>query len=277
MANSPPLSTGLPPPPNVPAVDNAGVLNPSWYTLLYTLWARLGGANGSLSPLLDLIVATPGALIVRGVSIWQGLAAGARYRVLRMGVSQPEWDLLDGNSFGAVNENLFFASPAATASGIPSFRQVATADFAPVAGQFPGVNTAEDALAGNVGEYLASQVNVGAAIVLANGTPADIASISLPAGDWDAWANLSTAPTAGAAQTSISGWISATSATDPNPPNSGAYAQIQTAFATSGRQTLAVGQTRFSLATTTTIHLSATVAFTGAVSGYGFLGARRRR
>lgn len=276
MANPPPLATSLPPPPTIPAVDPSGVLNPSWYTLLFALWARTGGSIANISPLLDTLSQLPGSLVFRGISAWTALAAGTRFQVLREGESFPEWDFLDGNSFGAQQANEFFISQEAGV-GVPTFRKGVTADFVSVAGQFPGIATNAAPATGNVGEYIFSEIVSGAALAFVSGTARDITSIDLSAGDWDAWATLSTAPATGATQTSISAWINTVSATDPNPPNFGAYSQVQTALTASAGQSLPVGQIRLLLAAPTTVYLSATAVFGGAVSGYGFLGARRRR
>jgi hypothetical protein len=49
----------------------------------------------------------------------------------------------------------------------------------------PGITDASNAAAGDVGEYVSAQIALGSAISLSNGTPANVVSISLTAGDWD--------------------------------------------------------------------------------------------
>ncbi len=98
----------------------------------------------------------------------------------------------------------------------------------------------------------------------------DITGLSLAAGDWDVWANLAT----DAAITTAKGWISLVSATDPSPPNQGAYASW-------GAQTLAtpIGMMRVKVPAgpNQTVYLSMLPTFAGSVNGLGFLGARRPR
>jgi hypothetical protein len=53
------------------------------------------------------------------------------------------------------------------------------------AGQYPGETTTGNATAGNVGEYVNSDVPSGSAVSLVTATAKTVTSISLPAGDWD--------------------------------------------------------------------------------------------
>jgi hypothetical protein len=146
------------------------------------------------------------------------------------------------------------------------------------AGQIPGTATNDNASAGNVGEFISSTVLVGSAVSAAVTTPLNVTSISLTAGDWDVWGTVATNPAASTLQVSITGWISTASATIPTIPNGGAYAQLTTNFAVGDGQVLPVGKIRISLASTTTVFLSAFLNFnTSTNAAYGFIGARRMR
>jgi hypothetical protein len=149
------------------------------------------------------------------------------------------------------------------------------ADLKPGAHRATATN--DSAPAGRVGEYIESEVLVGSAVALTSTVAANITSISLTAGDWDVWGTVAFSLT-GATQTAApGGWISTTSATAPAIPNKGAIAQFFPQQI-NGQATWPVGMRRLSLASTTTVYLSASDGFSaGSVSAYGFIGARRAR
>jgi hypothetical protein len=276
MANS---QTGVPGIPQGPLVDRNGVPMPIWWQFFNNLWVRTGAASGTPSLVLDNISSTPGATLYRGSAIWSGLAPAARYKVLRMGVTYPEWDTLDGNSFGAQAKSSFFVSPD-NASGVPAFRPIASLDLGPVAGQIPGTGTNDDATAGNTGEFISQSIPLGHAVALASGVAADIASIVLTPGDWDVWANIANIPDPTTTTSIIRAWINTVPATDPAAPNSGAYLLMQQAIGAGLAQAFPVGMKRITVptATTTTAYMSTKMTFAVANLGaYGFLGARRPR
>ena len=255
-------------------------VNTPWYSFFVSIFNALGGAGGSASALLDTLSSIPGSMLLRGVASWAGLLPGAHNAVLRMGVTYPEWDTLDGNSFAPQAQNTLFAGPAAGANAAPSFRKLASADLANVAGQIPGTGTNDNAAAGDVGEYVASQVISGAAVALGSGNAADITHITLSAGDWDVWGLISTLPAGTTTQSDIRGWTNTISATDPLPPNSGAYAETQMAIGAGLAQTLPIGMQRISVANgvNQNVYLSAEVTFaTSTLGAFGFIGARRVR
>lgn len=255
-------------------LDKSGNLTTVWYTFFQNLWNRTGGATGDVSQILNTITETAGSVLYRGVAVWQGLAPGAQYNVLRMGAALPEWDTLDGKSFAAAQANQFFAGPDGS-SGTPTFRAFATNDLDPTRGQYPA-SIGDPAGSGNLGEYKFTQVSTGAPISLANGTPKDVAQLALNPGTWIVWGNIVTLPDVTTTQTDIRAWISTASATDPGPPNSGAYARLQTSLAAGLSQTLAIGQQVITIQAGTTLNLSAKVAFaTSTLSAAGFIGAIR--
>lgn len=267
-----------PPIPQAPVVKQDRTIEAAWYQFFVSLWARTGGATGNVSTILDQITAVIGSTLYRASAGWTGLAPGNQYNVLRMGVSVPEWDVLDGDSFAKQNANLLFAGPEAGAQAEPSFRLMASDDLLSVAGLIPGIPSGSLAPAGDVGEYVFEEIPSGSAVALTNATIANIASISLSPGDWDVWGDLAILPAGGADITTISGWVSSVSVTDPGPPHAGGYVRAQYPTALTTEVCLPVGSKQFSVNATQDIYLEADVAYSGGtVGGFGFIGARRRR
>lgn len=183
--------------------------------------------------------------------------------------------VVSGANFASTSANSIFAGPVSGTAERPDFRPLASADLNSVAGSIPGVGNGTAAPAGDVGEYIS---NVSAsAVALTSGTPADITSLLLTAGDWDLWGTFATAPS-GASQTLINSWISATSATDPGALNGGAYLSRAITAGEAGAQVAPIGMMQLSSSTGAQIFLSASVSYTGGtLGGTGFIGARRRR
>ena len=134
------------------------------------------------------------------------------------------------------------------------------------------------AAAGNIGEYIESDVLIGSAVALTNLAVTNITSISLTPGDWDVWGVIATVQAGGPTTTALVGTINTTSATLPTDlANKGA-----TTFwrgSTTSTLILPVGTRRYSLTSTTTVYLIINPFFTGgtSLSGYGTICARRVR
>lgn len=144
-------------------------------------------------------------------------------------------------------------------------------------GQLPGTATNDNAASGNVGEYITASAG---SVSISNNTPKDITSISLTAGDWDVTGNITVIPAASTVVTSVTGWISTTSATQPSPPNNGAfYTSFQSwTTGTSPNFSANVGTMRLSLSSTTTVYFSTNLTFTtSTAAASGFIRARRVR
>ena len=173
---------------------------------------------------------------------------------------------------------LLLTSPA-LAEQVTAIGPNPTATGLAVTGQIPGTTTNDSAAAGNVGEYISSTVLGGSAVGLTSGAPADITSISLTAGDWNVWGSVWFLAGGSTTSTQAIGWISLTSATTPTAPNNGAeYNNTNTNAAGSSPASGPVGMLRISVATTTTVYLSARSTFAVSTMGaYGFIGARRAR
>jgi len=141
-----------------------------------------------------------------------------------------------------------------------------------------GTTTNDNAAAGQIGEYISSQV-LSPGTGLTSLTAANATSISLTAGDWDVWATVGFAANAATTANAYWGSISTVSNTLNTPPGSGGVVNLAGSFpAGLANQTLPVGMMRLSLASTTTIYLVGQSLFAvNTMSAYGFIGARRAR
>lgn len=141
-----------------------------------------------------------------------------------------------------------------------------------------GTTTNDGAAAGSVGQIIEQTTSSGSPVAMTSGVGVDIASISLTAGDWDVWAILGVIPAAGTLPTRIRAAISQTSGGTTAPPNGGATIDYRLPFTASQSQSVFVGTIRISVASTTTIYLVGLAEFTvSTLTGYGYIGARRRR
>jgi hypothetical protein len=250
---------------------NVGDSTQEFYSFLLSLYTRTN-TNPGVSAVLDALGNTQGSLLYRGQLLWQTLPLGTPGKLLEAGASAPEWAFLTGANFSPQAKNLFLAGPTSGGTATPTFRDIASADLDPLLGQYPGIAGNTAASSGNIGEYI-SNSNTAA---LTSGSPADVASISLSPGDWDVWANFSTSPAAGTTTSVVRAWINTVSATDPGPPNGGAYLLLQETFGAALAQVSPVGMMRISINAGATAFLSANVTFAGGtLSGGGFIGARR--
>jgi len=140
-----------------------------------------------------------------------------------------------------------------------------------------GSNTNDSASAGQVGEFISASVSSGSPASISSNIIANVASISLTAGDWDVWGNVGVV-FSGVAGSAVLAWISTTSAAVPTDrSNGGAFAEIFLTSSSLSLFTTPVGMMRLSLGATTTVYLSVDSVFTGTATAYGFIGARRRR
>lgn len=140
-----------------------------------------------------------------------------------------------------------------------------------------GTNTNDSASAGSIGEYKSSTVLAGSAVSLTTNTQANITSLSLTAGDWDVWGNVIFSAGGSTVTTQAICGINTTSATLPTAPAGGAYG-FWVGTVTGQAPGVVAGQTRISIASTTTVYLIGYAVFTtSTLAGYGFLGARRVR
>jgi hypothetical protein len=141
-------------------------------------------------------------------------------------------------------------------------------------GHLPGETSTGSAAAGEIGEYVFGQLLSSSAISNpTSGTSFNICSISLPAGDWDVSA-IAWASAGGTASTT--GWRSGISTTSASVPglDGAAASNIPP---TNDTVSATVMPTRLSLSTTTTVYLASTMTYTGNMSIWGSIRARRMR
>ncbi len=155
-----------------------------------------------------------------------------------------------------------------------------TVTFSPTTGGIVGTTTNDNAGAGKVGEFIESEVLVGAAVSLTSTVSKDITTISLTAGDWDVSGAVALTTNAATITQVVSGWITTTANTQPTTPNKGAIVvtepQASAGFG-SGYAT-PVGTIRLSLSGTTTVSLGINANFSiNTANGYGYIRARRMR
>lgn len=145
--------------------------------------------------------------------------------------------------------------------------------FSPTTGGIIGTTTNDNAGAGKVGEFISSSVVSGSATSISNNTATNLTSISLTAGDWDVFGNITFIGGSNNLTTGVA-WISSTSAT---LPDSSLYGGIDTGF-TITNVSVNAPMLRFSLSGTTTIYISGFVKFgAGSCVQCGNIFARRVR
>ena len=132
-----------------------------------------------------------------------------------------------------------------------------------------GVVDGSDATAGQVGEYLTAS---GSGVGLGGGTPANVATLSLTAGDWDVSGNVAFATTG--ATTAVVAGVSTVS---------GAFGSVYThnsgTLGTSVQHRLGTGgSVRVNVTAAATVYLVAAASFSGGgVTASGEVWARRVR
>lgn len=141
-----------------------------------------------------------------------------------------------------------------------------------------GTATNDNACTGCVGEFLSSTIPGGSAISLTTVTPATVTSITLTAGDWDVWA---AAAFTGAATTTVTYLMASTNTTNTiniAPQKTAINFNNVAIFANPNEADLLVAQSRYSVASNTTVNLVVQASFgTSTCSAFGGIYARRRR
>lgn len=140
-----------------------------------------------------------------------------------------------------------------------------------------GTSTNDSAAAGNIGEFVESEVLVGSAVSMSTGTAKTITSISLTAGDWWVFGSVFTTMNGATTPTGLEGAINTTTDALPTPPSKGGYVRMN-CTGTGQDYGLPVGGRRLSLNSTTTVYLVGKATFgASTLSLYGYIGARRVR
>ncbi len=142
-----------------------------------------------------------------------------------------------------------------------------------------GVTDASSASAGTVGQVISSSVDVGSAVSLTTGTPANVTSISLTAGDWDVYGSVGFSVNVLTTIGGLSAAIGTTSATLPLASSiSGCVTTIGTTLTTGESQIVTPGSCQINVSGTTTVYLVAQMTFAvNTAAAYGIIWARRRR
>lgn len=168
----------------------------------------------------------------------------------------------------------FATTPSGSTSPVEAFRVTETQTLMVGANNnIVGTANSSDATTGNVGEYQSHTIPSGSALTL-NGTPTNIDSLTLTAGDWDITGMINY-DMLGASTTDFQGGFSFTSATlgaDTMTSKKPFLFTSVTAVYTDALPTV-----RISINTSTKIYLVAQCSYTGTVTGYGQIRARRTR
>lgn len=175
---------------------------------------------------------------------------------------------------------VFATSPAliTPALGVASATSLALTSTAGII----GTTTNNNADAGSVGEYISSVIGSGSAVSLTTGTPINVTSIILTAGDWDIRGCIDFALQNTTSLTDVRAGINTVTGTLPNSADDTKpfcnYHQAAGVGGSGNTFTLALPTGRVSLSTTTTYFLVARSDFTiGTNAAYGWIAARRVR
>lgn len=244
--------------------------------------AALTASNGGIF----YSTATTGAILAGTATARQMLQSGA--------TAPPAWSTSTWPATTTINQILFSSAAnvvggistanssilITSAGGVPSFSTTIpshTTDsitFSPTTHGLVGTNTNDAAAAGYVGELQQVIISSGSAVSLTTNTAANVATLSLGAGDWDLYGNVDIVAASVGASFFIC-WISSISATAPAQPLFNGL-NLTTALIQSTTSLNAPFAT-IQLNGTTNVFLSAFATFAGTLSVCGGLYARRRR
>lgn len=147
--------------------------------------------------------------------------------------------------------------------------------IAELAAGAPGTTTNDAATAGNLGENLRTLVAVGAPVALTSTTAANVATVSLTAGDWSVTGQVTFAG-ASSTVTVRSAGVNTTTATIPTDGTEAYNSHGTTTRSES--TTVALPAKRISVASTTNVYLVASATFSaGTMGSYGSISAVRVR
>lgn len=131
--------------------------------------------------------------------------------------------------------------------------------------------------AGYIGQCLSSNVGSGSSVSLTSVTPANVTSISLTAGNWRVGGNVCYTPGASTSSAFNEATVNTVSASLPTNPGQGATNILTAAIvASNGDFCMPVGETFYTVSSTTTVYLIAFSGFsTSTMRAYGYLYAIR--
>lgn len=180
-----------------------------------------------------------------------------------------------GNSLtGSTGTGSFVGSTSAVLTtpnvGVATATSVDFSNYA--TGGIIGTSTNNSAASGYVGEYLTGTAS---GVSLVSNTGKTVVTLSLTAGDWDVFGNLSFVPNASSTIASLATSISLT--TDTLEVNAG-LTSLVAVFTTGSTQYLCAGVTRMSLSGTTNVYLIGKSIFSiSTMTATGIISARRVR
>lgn len=236
----------------------------------YTLPAATASVLGGVKPDGTTIANAAGA-----ISVTYGTTAGTAAAGNDGRITGALSAATAASTYAPLVSPTFTGSP--TAPTIAASAAAGTTRLATTAFVRNGTTTNDDALAGQVGQFMAATLGAGSAVSLSNNVPATVTSVSLTAGDWDCWGTVALAPAGSTTITSIAGGINTVAATLPTAPASG-FTLLAAPFLTGQPQVLSLGSTRINLGSTTTVYLVTASAFgVSTMGGYGTLNCRRAR
>lgn len=266
-----------------PATMSGGVLNIPQYvgtgggTVTTVSVASSNGfagtvANPTSTPAITLSTSITGVLKGNGTAI-SAASAGTDY--------QAPLSLTTSGTSGAatlVSNTLNVPQYAGTVTSVTCFGSAITSSGTCVtAGQMPGDTSGSSASSGNVGEYVSSTVSSGSAVSASSGTPGQITSVSLGAGDWDCRGDVQWTASSGAAVTVGAGWVSTSFASLPTG-NTSYYLSLGTTYAANSIGAFSLAPMRFVSGSSQTVFLAYQFNFaSGSVVTYGQIGCRRMR
>jgi hypothetical protein len=149
-----------------------------------------------------------------------------------------------------------------------------TLAFSPTTGGIIGTTQSTTANAGNVGQIFTSQIVAGTPVSISSNTPTDLTSVTVTAGDWDIWGNL-TFLSNSLTVTSMMAWTNLTSAT---APDQSLIAMTQQNTPGGNNASCVVPLQRVNVSTSTPIYISGQATYiTGSLTMCGEIFCRRRR
>lgn len=211
--------------------------------------------DGTNTELLVYTTIAPGQTLWYGGGSWQVLFGSTGNAVIITGGT------IDGTTIGA------------TTPEPGTFTKIT---FNPTTGGIVGTTTNDNASAGNVGEYVSSQILQANAIGISTNNATTVTSINLTAGDWDIWGIAGFVPGSGTSRTFIIGSISPTNNGLAGPD--GVETRFTYTTASANVDLLHVPVGRFSLAGSTTYYLIVYATFSvSTLAAFGTIAARRVR
>ena len=182
----------------------------------------------------------------------------------------------DGHGWITIDSNGNTKTTGGSGGSNPTFSSVTFSNTA--TGGIVGTTTNDSAAMGYVGEFIISSIPSTTAVSLTTNIPANVTSISLTAGDWDVWGSVSFSDAASTTRTYKLAWISTISASFPGGATTVTDTNPSSLPLGGVDNTYTVPTQRISIASTTTVYLSAQAGFAVSTSkAYGAIEARRAR